>query len=273
MGISGRAGALKVAVPAEGPDFGASVGDRLGLSPYLLIVDLESKDFEAVRSPRDSGSGVGMEVVALIIAKKSNVLLTKWCSPIAEKYLSAYGVEIVTGISGTVAGVLDEFEKENVKRQMGELEDLAPSAWKIDRRVAAHAVRSASNQIKSLLPVMMGVVFLVGLFSSFISEESLASLFSGSMWWDSLWGASIGSLFAGNPINSYIIGEQLLERGVSLVAVTAFICSWVTVGLIQLPAEGAALGWKFAVVRNLSCFGLSMAISFAMMVILKLFGM
>jgi len=263
---------LKVAVPAEGPDLDAKVGDRLGLSSYLLVVDLESKDFEAIRSPRDSGSGAGMQVVALIIAKKSNVVLTGWCSPTADKYLTAHGVKIVTGMSGTVGEALESFEK-NLKKRIEKFEDLAPMAWKIDRRVAAQAVRSASNQIKSLLPVMMGVVFLVGLFSAFISEDFLASLFSGSMWWDSLWGASIGSVFAGNPINSYIIGGQLLELGVSLVAVTAFICSWVSVGLLQLPAEIAALGWKFAVVRNLSCFGLSMAIAFVMMFILNLFGM
>jgi predicted Fe-Mo cluster-binding NifX family protein len=263
---------LKVAIPAEGPDFNARVSDRLGLSPYLLIVDLESKDFEALRSPRDSCSGAGMQVVALIIAKKSNVLLTKWCSPAADKYLSAYGVGIVTDMSGTVAEALEKFERENLRRQIEKIEDLPPIARKIDRRVAAKAVWSASNQIKNLLPVMMGVIFLVGLFSAFISQEFLASLFSGSIWWDSLLGASIGSVFAGNPINSYIIGGQLLELGVSLVAVTAFICAWVTVGLIQLPAESAALGWKFAVVRNLSCFGLSMAISFVMMLILNLFG-
>ena len=263
---------MKVAVPSESPDFDAKVGDRLGLSTYLLVVDLESRDFEAVRTPRDSGSGAGMMVVALIIAKKSNVVLTKWCSPTAERYLSAHGVGVVTGISGTVAEALEKCERENLKRQMEKFEDLAPIAWKIDRRVAEQAVRSALNQIKNLLPIMIGVVFLVGLYSAFISEEFLASLFSGSMWWDSLWGASIGSVFAGNPINSYIIGGQLLELGVSLVAVTAFICSWVNVGLLQLPAEIAALGWKFAVVRNLSCFGLSMAISFVMMFILNLFG-
>jgi len=159
-----------------------------------------------------------------------------------------------------------------LKNQAEKIEDLSPTAWKIDRRVAEQAVRSASNQIKGLLPVMIGVILLVGLFRAFISEEFLASLFSGRMVWDSLWGASIGSVFAGNPINSYIIGRQLLEQGVSLVAVTAFICSWVTVGLIQLPAEGSALGWQFAVVRNFSCFVLSMAISFVMMFILNLLG-
>ncbi len=262
---------MKVAIPADGPDFDARVSDRLGLSPFLIVVDLESKEFEAFRNPRDSGSGSGMQMVALIIAKKSNVLLTKWCSPTAEKYLAAYGVKIVTGVNGTAAEVLEKFERD-LKNQAEKIEDLSPTAWKIDRRVAEQAVRSASNQIKGLLPVMIGVILLVGLFRAFISEEFLASLFSGRMVWDSLWGASIGSVFAGNPINSYIIGRQLLEQGVSLVAVTAFICSWVTVGLIQLPAEGAALGWQFAVVRNFSCFVLSMAISFVMMFILNLLG-
>jgi predicted Fe-Mo cluster-binding NifX family protein len=264
---------LKVAIPAEGPDFTARVGDRLGLSPYLLVVDLESKDFEALRSPRGSGSGAGMHVVAMIIAKKSNVVLTDWCSPIAERYLSAHGVKVVTGIGDTVEEVLDKFEKENTKRQIEEIESLGLTAWKIDQKDVVLAFRSAFNQIKNMLPIMTGVIFLVGLFNAFVSKDSLTPFFSGSMWRDSLCGACIGSLFAGNPINSYIIGGQMLELGVSLVAVTAFICSWVTVGLIQFPTESAALGWKFAFVRNLSCFGLSIAISFVMMFILGLFGM
>jgi uncharacterized membrane protein YraQ (UPF0718 family) len=146
-------------------------------------------------------------------------------------------------------------------------------SWKMDRMAAMQALRSACHQIENLLPVMISVIFLAGLFSTFVSKGFLTSFFSGSMWRDSLWGAFVGSVFAGNPINSYIIGRQLLELEVSLVAVTAFICSWVMVGLIQFPAESAALGWKFSVVRNLSCFGLSMAISFVMMFILNLFGM
>jgi predicted Fe-Mo cluster-binding NifX family protein len=269
---SRRPGSLKVAVCAEGPDLDARVGHRLGLSSYLLIVDLESKHFEVIRSPRDSGSGAGMQVVALIIAKKSDVVLTHWCSPIAERYLSAHGVRVMTGISGRVAEVLGRIGSEDVTRRITGFEDLAPVAWKIDRSDVAPAVRIAFNQIRSLLPVVTGVVFLVGLFSAFVSKGFLTSFFSGSLWWDSIWGASVGSLFAGNPINSYIIGEQLLELGVNLVAVTAFIFSWVSVSLIQFPAESAALGWKFAVVRNVSCFGLSMAISFVMMFILNLFG-
>jgi predicted Fe-Mo cluster-binding NifX family protein len=262
---------MKVAVSADGPDLDARAGERLGLASYLLVVDLESKDFEALRSPRDSGIGTGLQVVALLIAKKCNAVLTGWCSPAAERYLSANGVRVVTGMSGTVEEVLGKFQTA-LKNGKVESQNLAPAAWKIDRKMAAHAVWSAANQIKNLLPVVTGVILLMGLLSAFISKDFLTAFFSGSVWWDSVWGASIGSLFAGNPINSYIIGGQLLELEVSVVGVTAFICSWVTVGLIQLPAESAALGWRFALLRNLSCFGLSIAVSFVMIWILNLFG-
>jgi len=66
---------------------------------------------------------------------------------------------------------------------------------------------------------------------------------------------------ASNPINSYVIGGELLEQGVSLYAVTAFIAAWVTIGWVQLPAEMAALGTKFAVIRNALSFVLCIFIS------------
>jgi predicted Fe-Mo cluster-binding NifX family protein len=97
-----------------------------------------------------------MQMVALIIARKCNVLLMTWCSPIAEKYLSAHGVDIVTGMGGTVAEVLEKFERENMKRPMEKVEDFRSISWKMDRRTLAQAVRGASNQIKNLLPVMIG---------------------------------------------------------------------------------------------------------------------
>ena len=42
----------------------------------------------------------------------------------------------------------------------------------------------------------------------------------------------------------------MLEGGVSLLAVTAFILTWVTVGVAMLPLEAKFLGKRFAVARN-----------------------
>ncbi len=89
---------------------------------------------------------------------------------------------------------------------------------------------------------------------------------------DTLWGACFGSILAGNPINSYVIGGELLKYGISLFAVTALIITWVTVGLVQLPAEIAALGRRFALLRNALSFVLSIPIAILTVMILNLVG-
>ncbi len=104
------------------------------------------------------------------------------------------------------------------------------------------------------LPILIGVILLIGLFKSFVSIEAIAKLFQGIPLIDSVIGASLGSIMAGNPITSYILGGELLHQGISLIAVTAFLVSWVTVGIVQLPAEAMLLGKKFAITRNIFSF-------------------
>ncbi|MCP4127055.1 MAG: hypothetical protein GY753_08345, partial [Gammaproteobacteria bacterium] len=84
--------------------------------------------------------------------------------------------------------------------------------------------------------------------------------FGGNDPLDALIGATAGSVSAGHPITSYLLGGELLTKGVSLVAVTALLISWVTVSSIQLPAEALMLGWRFAIFRNLLCFVFSILI-------------
>ena len=82
-------------------------------------------------------------------------------------------------------------------------------------------------------------------------------------------GALLGSVSAGNPITSYILAGEFLKQGVSLLAVTAFILAWVTVGLIQLPAESLMLGKKFAVARNTVSFVTAIAVAILTVVTLS----
>ncbi len=122
----------------------------------------------------------------------------------------------------------------------------------------------------ALLPILVAVVLLVGLFNTFLSKALLSSIFSGNTLLDTLCATGLGSIFTGNPINSYLIGGELLKYGVSLTAVTAFITAWVTVGLVQLPAEIGALGKKFALARNAVFFVLCLLIAVLTVVFLKL---
>ena len=120
----------------------------------------------------------------------------------------------------------------------------------------------------SSLPVLIGVVLLLGLFHVNVSPQLISSIFRGVFVKDVLLGSVIGSISAGTPITSYIIGAELLKGGVSLFAVTAFIVAWVTVGIIQFPAEAAILGKRFALKRNLISFILSIFVSLATVTLL-----
>ena len=62
----------------------------------------------------------------------------------------------------------------------------------------------------------------------------------------------------------------MLQQGVSLAAVTAFLVAWVTVGMIQLPAESMILGKKFAILRNVSAFFLSLIVAFITVLLFEL---
>ena len=122
------------------------------------------------------------------------------------------------------------------------------------------------------LPVLIAVVLLLGLFRENVSPRLISSIFRGDFFRDVIIGSVFGSISAGNPITSYIIGAELLREGVSLFAVTAFLVAWVTVGIIQLPAEAAILGKQFALKRNLISFVLAMLVSLATVSVWMMIG-
>ena len=121
-------------------------------------------------------------------------------------------------------------------------------------------IKSAKALWKSA-PMILGTVLLVSLISVLIPKSLYASIFSKNIVLDSFLGGFVGSISAGSPITSYVFGGEMLGQGVSLIAVTAFLVAWVTVGIIQLPAESAILGKKFAILRNLSAFILSIVVA------------
>lgn len=253
---------MKIAISAESADLEAEVARRFGTSKYLVIVDLDIGGFEVVPNPGASAQrAAGMQAVVLAISKDVEVVLTGYCSPATNNHLTANGIEVISGLSGTVGEAVERYKKGDFRKHKEAELERSPRWGKIDKAVLSHAIRASANQFATLLPVLVGVVLLMGLFNAFVPRDFLISIFSGDPALDTFWGACFGSILAGNPINSYIIGGELLTYGVSLFAVTAFIITWVTVGLVQLPAEIAALGKKFALVRNAVSFVLSIVIA------------
>lgn len=123
------------------------------------------------------------------------------------------------------------------------------------------SLRKTTSMFLGILPIVVGVILLTSLLVEILPTEALVGWFGSNDLFDALTGAAAGSISTGPPVTSYVLGGELLNKGVSLVAVTAFLVSWVTVGSIQLPAEALMLGWRFALARNLICFVISILIA------------
>ena len=113
----------------------------------------------------------------------------------------------------------------------------------------------------ALSPLLLGIIGLVGLFQVLVTPKMLAALFKGNGVIDTLIGTMAGATAAGNPVVSYLLGGELLKQGISLYAVSAFVISWVTLGLTQLPAEVEVFGGRFTLYRNILAFVFTMLIA------------
>ena len=116
--------------------------------------------------------------------------------------------------------------------------------------------------------MIAGILLLIS-FLNPIFQRYYPKIFTGNYFWDPILGALAGSVAFGIPVTSYIAGGELLQKGVSLLAVTAFILAWATVGLAMLPIEIKFLGRRFAILRNGLNFINSIVIAILVTIILN----
>ncbi|MDZ7611804.1 MAG: hypothetical protein U5L10_03495 [Candidatus Moranbacteria bacterium] len=133
------------------------------------------------------------------------------------------------------------------------------------------AFLKALRTFKTSIPIMAGILLIINLLNPLL-RDSYADIFTGNYLLDPLIGALAGSISFGIPVTSYVVGGELLSAGVSLVAITAFMLAWATVGSVMLPLEIKHLGKKFALWRNFISFVFSIVIAVATVLTLNLFN-
>ena len=129
-------------------------------------------------------------------------------------------------------------------------------------RPIGRTVRQSIRGFATMLPTIAGVLALTSLISAALPPRAIVDALLATDVPDTLIGAAVGGVSAGHPSVSYLLAGELRLAGVSLAAVTAFLVSWVTVGIVQLPAESAAFGLRFALWRNIIGFLLAVAIGY-----------
>ncbi len=123
--------------------------------------------------------------------------------------------------------------------------------WPIDRNKVLQSLRLSRQSLLKLLPFLMAIFGLVGLFQEYIPPELIARFLGKSSGLLSLLVSSFaGAISIGPPLAAYPLAETLLNAGAWPPAIAAFVFSWITIGIITLPFEATTFGIRFALLRN-----------------------
>lgn len=101
---------MKIAITATGPSLDAELDPRFGRCPCFLIVDTENLSFQAVSNENQAlGQGAGIQSARLVVEQGVSHVLTGNCGPNAHRALTAAGVGVIVGCSGTARQVVAQF--------------------------------------------------------------------------------------------------------------------------------------------------------------------
>ena len=98
---------MKIAVTTTGENLDSEVDPRFGRAAFFMIGDTETMDFVAVANENAFGGAAGVGSAKLVIDEGVEAVLTGNCGPNAERTLSAAGVKLYTGVTGTVAEAVE----------------------------------------------------------------------------------------------------------------------------------------------------------------------
>jgi predicted Fe-Mo cluster-binding NifX family protein len=103
---------MRIAVSSTGPSLDSDIDPRFGRCQHFIIVDPQTLDFEAIENTNIAASGgAGIASAQTVAEKEVEAVLTGNCGPNAYQTLSAAGIQVITGVTGTVRDAVDLYRK------------------------------------------------------------------------------------------------------------------------------------------------------------------
>jgi predicted Fe-Mo cluster-binding NifX family protein len=110
----------KVCVSATSSSIDSHIDPRFGRCAYFIIADPETMDFQCLpNAAYESPHGAGIQAAQAVANQKVQAVITGMVGPNAHRVLSTAGIEIITGVSGTVRDAILRYKTGELRGGQG----------------------------------------------------------------------------------------------------------------------------------------------------------
>ncbi|MGB5617369.1 MAG: NifB/NifX family molybdenum-iron cluster-binding protein [Desulfobacterales bacterium] len=103
---------MKVAISTSGRDLDARIDPRFGRCALFIVVDTGDMTFEVFDNESIAlGGGAGIQAAQFLASKGAQVVITGNVGSNAVRTLSAAGIDVIAGQTGTVKQAIDDYKK------------------------------------------------------------------------------------------------------------------------------------------------------------------
>ncbi|MBN2120492.1 MAG: NifB/NifX family molybdenum-iron cluster-binding protein [Candidatus Omnitrophica bacterium] len=111
---------MKICITSQGNNLDSKVDPRFGRCQYFIIVNAETLEFEAIENPNiETMGGAGVQSGQLVAETGVRAVLTGNVGPNAFQTLSSAGLEVITGVSGTIKEAVEKYKKNEFTPTQG----------------------------------------------------------------------------------------------------------------------------------------------------------
>jgi len=111
---------MKICVTSRGSDLDAQVDPRFGRCQYFMIVDPDTMEFEAIPNEGiGASSGAGIQAAEIVANRGVDALISGNVGPNAFQTLTAAGVRVLTGASGTIRDAIEMYRAGKLSETAG----------------------------------------------------------------------------------------------------------------------------------------------------------
>jgi len=102
---------MKLCITALGLGLDALIDPRFDRCQYFTFIDTDTMEFESIPNLYFDNRDAGIQSAGFVASRGVKVVLTAEVSPKAYHVLTAAGIDVFTGISGTVREVIEKYKR------------------------------------------------------------------------------------------------------------------------------------------------------------------